>query len=260
MPPYYWCAATERAAAGATVLAWNPQYEGRFGKIPLIAYHYAGAGKVMFVASDSTWLWRQNVGDRYFYKFWGQSIRFVARREDQSNKSHLEVRPVRAQPGEQASVHLFAYRSDGEPVTAQACRATLLTPDAQQTLELVANPARPGHFVGRFAPETPGSYRIVYRADDQPQPVEASMQVLLAPAEFRHVSVNRPVLELMAHTSGGKVVELNDLGGIPHELQGEIRLERLHLEATLWDNWLVLLILVGVYVVDIGMRRFMGLS
>src|SRR5207253_7225657 len=82
MPPYYWCAAAEGPSPAATVLAWNPSIQGRFGKTPLVAHHYAGKGRVLFIGTDSTWLWRQNVGDRFFYTFWGQSIRFVARRYD----------------------------------------------------------------------------------------------------------------------------------------------------------------------------------
>ena len=78
MPPYYWCAAVDRPAPAATVLAWNPGATGRFGKLPLLTYHYAGRGRVFFVSTDSTWLWRRNVGDRFFYRFWGQVIRFVA--------------------------------------------------------------------------------------------------------------------------------------------------------------------------------------
>ena len=108
MPPFYWCAAVERPAAGATVLAWNPSVGTRYGKMPLVAHHYAGRGKVLFLGTDSTWLWRQNVGDRFFYKFWGQAIRFVASR-DQSElkkKGWLEVRPVRPQPGEQVDIGL----------------------------------------------------------------------------------------------------------------------------------------------------------
>jgi hypothetical protein len=36
------------------------------------------------VGTDSTWLWRRNVGDRFFYRFWGQAVRFVARRDEQT--------------------------------------------------------------------------------------------------------------------------------------------------------------------------------
>ncbi|HWE37176.1 MAG TPA: hypothetical protein VG406_11470, partial [Isosphaeraceae bacterium] len=59
MPPFYWCSAVERPAPAATVLAWNPSVEGRFGKLPLIAQHFAGRGRVLFVGTDSTFLWRQ---------------------------------------------------------------------------------------------------------------------------------------------------------------------------------------------------------
>ena len=79
----------------------------------------------MFVGTDSTWLWRQNVGDRFFYKFWGQSIRFVARRDEATQKkSWIEVRPVRAQPGEQAQIELMAFAADGSPrpTSRSACR------------------------------------------------------------------------------------------------------------------------------------------
>ena len=61
---------------GGDGLAENPSVATHaYGPLPLIATHHAGRGKVLFVGTDSTWLWRQNVGDRFFYKFWGQAIR-----------------------------------------------------------------------------------------------------------------------------------------------------------------------------------------
>ena len=71
---------------------------------------------MLFVGTDSTWLWRQNVGDRFFYKFWGQAIRAVARNDKTTQKkSWLEVRPVHVQPGEAARVELMAFAADGSP-------------------------------------------------------------------------------------------------------------------------------------------------
>src|SRR5262249_4005843 len=103
LAPYYWCAATERAAPAASVLAYNPTVTGPYGKLPLIAQHYAGKGRVLFIGTDETFRWRRNVGDRFFYTFWGQSIRGVARRDPKlAKKSWIEVRPVRCQPGESA--------------------------------------------------------------------------------------------------------------------------------------------------------------
>ena len=42
-------------------------------------YQIVGSGKTMFHAVDDTWRWRFRVGDRYFGRFWTQTIRFLAR-------------------------------------------------------------------------------------------------------------------------------------------------------------------------------------
>ena len=102
--PRCWCGTRSISPAG--------------GKTPLIAQSYAGQGQVLFVGTDSTWLWRQNVGDRFFYKFWGQAIRAVARNDKTTQKkSWLEVRPVHVEPGDAARVELMAFAADGSPRT-----------------------------------------------------------------------------------------------------------------------------------------------
>lgn len=259
MPPYYWCATAEQPAPAATVLAWNPQLESRFGRTPLIAHHYAGDGKVLFLGTDSTWSWRQNVGDRYFYKFWGQAIRFVAKRET-ANSGHnwIEVRPHRAQPGEEAQIELMAFHADGSPVKTPTREVSVLAPDARSTITLQADPAKPGRYTGRFTPTATGVHRLAYQPAGA-EPAEATVQVLTAPAEFRHPNVNRPLLESLASATGGEVIKLSELGSIPAKLQAETELKSLHREATVWDNWLTLVLLITVYSLDVGVRRLMGL-
>jgi len=261
MPPYYWCASAEQPAPAATVLAWNPNVETSFGKTPLIAFHYAGEGKVMFVGTDSTWLWRQNVGDRFFYKFWGQGIRFVARRDESAGKeSYVEVRPVRAQPGEEAQLELMAFSRDGAPIETPTTKVSLLAPGSRDTIELTADKNRKGLYTGKFTPEKPGVHRFVYQPPGGADPAEATIRVLVAPEEYRHPNLNRPTLELLASATGGKMIKLDDFGSIPEKLAGEAELKQLHHEATIWDNWLTLSVLVLVYSFDVGIRRMMGLS
>jgi hypothetical protein len=261
MPAYYWCAAAERPAPAATVLAWNPSVQGRFGTTPLVSHQYAGKGKVLFVGTDSTWLWRQNVGDRFFYKFWGQSIRFVSRRDDATaQKSWMEVRPIRAQPGEQAQVELMAFTADGAPFTQSQFAIRVLGEGSAQNVTLNADTSTKGRFTGKFTPQTVGEYRVLFDAAGGGQPVEAKIRVMAAGEELRHPNVNRPTLELLANTSGGKLVELPDLATIPDQLKGDSKLTELHREATIWDNWLTLAVLIALYSLDVGLRRLTGLS
>jgi len=260
MPPFHWCAAADRPAPGATVLAWNPSVSGRYGKLPLIAYHYAGKGKVAFVGTDSTWLWRQNVGDRFFYRFWGQALRLVARQDPaDAKKSRLEVRPTRVQVGDQALVELMAFAADGTPVIRKSLVVNLAGPGAPRPLELTADPELKGRYTGKFSAETAGDYRLSFESEGA-EKVETQFRVSGSAEEFRHPNVNRADLQKLAEGSGGKLIELPDLAVIPDLLRGEPRLSRVHREMTLWDNLLMLAVLVFVYSLDVGLRRLAGVS
>ncbi|MFM8218306.1 MAG: hypothetical protein ACKOJF_05225, partial [Planctomycetaceae bacterium] len=160
MPAYYWCAAAQRPSPAATVLAVNPHVENGYGKLPLIAWQYFGTGRVLFLGTDSTWLWRQNSGDRYYYTFWGQALRFVGRGDpDDKQKSRLELHPNRVQPGEATRVELHAFDDDGKPIEGRTHFVMVAAPDGQTaTVEVTADARQPGRFVGRFVPRVAGDY------------------------------------------------------------------------------------------------------
>jgi hypothetical protein len=308
------------------VLAYNGSLPpGDYGKKPLIAHQYAGQGRVMFVGLDSTWLWRQNVGDRYFYKFWGQAIRFVARRDPAAQKkSWMEVRPLRAQPGERATIELMAF-SDGTPLGEREVPVQVSDGKAMNTLvKLLADPTVKGRYTGNFMLDDAGEYTVTYNPGGDAPPVVGKVRVMTSIEELRHPNVDRVALHRLGETSGGKLVELpdvatryntqdvptlgqpvdvkelnetdrmpedrttynvwraakdnpqgappgvylvNDKGqpvcrveGIPALLQGETKVTPSHRESEIWDNWLVLSLLIFLYSLDVGLRRLRGLS
>jgi hypothetical protein len=255
MLPYQWCVAAVRPNPAATVLASNPNIVNNYGKLSLIAWQPVGKGRVMLVGTDSTWLWRQNVADRLFYKFWGQSIRFVARSEDAAKKkSWFEVKPVRTRPGEEALIEL---RTPGEQPSVAI---EISGPETQTTLVLDADPSTKGRYLGRFRVPAVGDFRFNYAAGN----AEARLRVLASAEEMRYPNVNRTVLRTLAETTGGELVELSDPNWaqkIVSKLKGEPKVvKRPPVEATIWDNWMVLTLLVFVYTLDVGMRRLGGLS
>ena len=264
MPEYYWCAAVERPAAGAEVLAWNPSVRLAQGKLPLISWHPAGAGKVMFIATDSTWLWRRTVGDRFFYKFWGQSLRFMAPRDEKGGaKSFIEVRPVRVQPGEEATIELTAVLdADGKPREEEKLAVAINGPGGSKTVELQRDSRREGFYRGSFLPEEAGKHAVSFTPPTgaAEQGAEALLNVMIAPEEFRQPQLNRATLEGLSQATGGKLIPLDQLGSLGPLLTGKTLTTRRQDQATIWDNWLVLVVLVVVYSIDVGIRRLMGLS
>jgi hypothetical protein len=261
LPPYYWCAAAERPAPGATVLAYNP-IQTSYGKLPLIAHHYAGQGRVLFVGTDETFRWRQNVGERFFYRFWGQATRFVARRDTKgSKKSWMEVRPLRAQPGENAEIELMAFGPNGAPLTDPKQVTQVTGGGKMQTVSLTADPYVKGRYTGRFTPTSAGEYLVSYTPPGQKEPIEGRLRVTSSTEEMRQPNVNRTALELIASNSAkGELVELPDLANIEEKLSGDSKFTELHREASLWDNWITLALLIVLYTLDVGLRRLMGLS
>ena len=77
---------------------------------------------------------------------------------------------------------------------------------------------------------------------------------------MRQPNLNRALLEQVAAASGGALVELTELPSIENRLEGESKTFDLHREASLWDKWLTLALLVTLYTIDVGIRRLMGLS
>lgn len=260
MPPFYWCAAAERAAAGATILAWNPAVGGRLGAVPLIAWHQAGAGKVLFVGTDSTWTWRQNVGDRYFYRFWGQAIRFVARQPEGIKTSRLAVRPPRVSPGQPVYIELMAYTREGLPRAEETLKTLVTGGTAMRQVQLNADRSRRGRFSGSFIAEKAGIHNVIFEPGDGGPVLSGEVRVTPALLELRHAQVQRPILRALAEATGGRMLELPQLGTIGDQFHGVPKLTRVQREASLWDNWLVLLLLAVLYSLDVGIRRLRGLS
>jgi hypothetical protein len=261
MPTYFWASAVERPSPAAIVLARNPSIENRWGKQPLIAYQFAGKGKVAFLGMDATFLWRQNVGDRFFYKFWGQMLRFVGRTDEEAAKENrLLVRPVRVQPGESAEIELFAFTADGQPRIDSTLKVSTLGASGSQMVELVADKFVKGRFTGKFSPKDIGEHRVLYQPNDSPKTIEGKLRVMPSSEELRDPNLNRPLLETLASTTGGKVISIAELASLPEQFKGEPMLIEVHREASIWDNWFTLLLITLIYAVDVGLRRLSGLS
>ena len=71
----YWSYPALRAKTLAKVLAESidPADENRFGRRPLIATMPFGRGRSLFIGVDELWRTRYDVGDRYFYRFYGEA-------------------------------------------------------------------------------------------------------------------------------------------------------------------------------------------
>lgn len=119
---------------------------------------------------------------------------------------------------------------------------------------MVADKALPGRYTGKYVPAEKGGYRIVYEPGGG-EKVEAQMHVRASTEELRRPNVDRDALAQI-----GKLIEPKDLAVISGEFKGEPKTISLRRDEPIWDNWLMLTMLIVIYSIDVGLRRLSGLS
>lgn len=255
MPPFFLAAAATTPTPAATVLA-EVRAPGIRESRPLVVEAPAGNGRVLWIGTDETFRWRRNLGDQLFWRFWGQALRSVARRPDRPiDATWLAVSPARCEPGSPVLVELNLVDAQRQPVVAASQTATVTGPAAASVT--LQPGGRPGLYAGMFVPESTGRHVVEVAA---PGPVSGELVVAEPSRERAQAGVDRESLEAIADLSGGAVVEIGDFASLPRRLAAKSVETRETFEDDLWDTWPVLLLLVGLFCVDVGIRRLSGSS
>jgi len=261
MPEFFRAAAVERPRPTATVLAEVNDPRGR-GSMPLVVEATAGRGRTAWVGTEETFRWRRNVGDPIFWRFWGQMLRSIARRDDRpADAAWLVVEPDRCEPGSTVLVELNlppappGGAAAARPAEPPAQSITVTLAGRSTPLELVAA-ERPGLYRGGFTPAAAG--RHVLGATSAAGPLSADLVVAPSRRELARTAVDRPALRAVADFTGGAVLEADAFSTLAYRLEEATVEATRSLEDDVWDTWPVLVLLVGLYGVDIAIRRLTG--
>ncbi len=259
LPELLWYFEAPKKKPAAVVLAEHPAQPGSDGPLPIIVYQIAGSGKAMFHAVDDTWRWRFRAGDRYFGRFWTQTIRFLARSKLLGQKK-AELRTERRRYLRNQPVEVkVRFPNPG---------------DAPTTGEVAVEVEHQGH----------GSRRLVLRAASGsknlfegviPQVVEGEYEVRLLPppvlegglpttrfsvdppdGERERTEMNQPELVQAATVSGGKFYVPSDAGSLLDDLPTP---QQVPLDTdppiALWNTWPVLALFLTLLVAEWVLRK-----
>jgi hypothetical protein len=207
LPESYWYCEAPRKKPAALVLAEHPTALGADGKLPLIVYQFVGTGKSMFQAFDDTWRWRFRTGDKYFGRYWVQTIRFLARsrlvgqrqaeiqtdrrRYQRGDPIQLRVRfpnPAQAPAGGEVAVQV---ERQGEPGRRLGLK---LAPGTRNVFEGIIPQAREGNYEVRLLPPP-----VLSGATPS-----TTFQVDAPVGEFERIEMNQTELVRAAERTGGK--------------------------------------------------------
>lgn len=256
MSPFFQAAAATVAKPSATVLA-HVRAPGRRDLVPLVADAPVGNGRVLWIGCDETFRWRRNVGDPLFWRFWGQALRSVARREDRpTDASWIVVSPSRCEPGSPIFIELNLVDAEKKPVVKT--NQQILVADAAVESVVLEPAGRPGLYVGSFTPRATG--RHVFTHGGERDQLRGELIVAEPTRERTQTSVDRDALQTLADLSGGAIIEPGEFSSLPYRLAAQAVETRASLTDDLWDTWPVLVLLVGLFCLDVGIRRLSGSS
>ena len=262
MPPYYWCAAAEKASPGATVLAWNPVAERgrRQDAVDRPGLCRPGPGvvrrhrfDVAVAAERRRPLLLQVLGP-------GHSRRRPQRQDDAEEElagSAAGSRPAgRSGSGRVDGLRrrrLAAPRADADRAAADRRRDRRGRYDRRPNVK--------GRYTGKFTPKNSGEYRLTYTPDGQLAGGSdvagggGAGRVETAEPQPRRPGATGRRFARQARSSCTIWLRWRD------ELKDETtQIQRSPPPASLWDNWLTLTALVVLYSLDVGLRRLRGLS
>jgi hypothetical protein len=229
---------------------------------PVIMFQFIGAGRVLFHAIDSTWRWRIGAGDTYFARYWGQTIRFLAR----GNLAHGD--------GIQITTDRREYRI-GEEV---AVRARLLDPQfngSGEKLEIIVdspgqrrrravlrrNPAYPTVFEGSLTDLPAASYEVlVVEPSLTGKPPSVSFSVAALPGELARLEMDSGALSAAAKISRGKFYTIASAEKLVEQLPRGRRVPIKNLPAIpIWNQWWLLATFLAALIAEWMLRKRKGM-
>jgi hypothetical protein len=213
------------AKPGATVYGRysDPESGGGEGRPVYMAGQFYGAGRVFYMGSGEMWRLRA-LSDSYFEQIYTKLIRHVSqgRLLLGSSRGMLLVDRDRYLLGNTVVVRAQLSNAQFEPLDAPSVTLQVVRPDStSEGLQLAADPARKGMYVGQFTALQEGTYRLEMTVPESgDEQLSRRIQVKVPDLERENPERNDTLLSEIAKRTGGFYYVGADavLGarGVPH--------------------------------------------
>lgn len=270
--PLPWYQPVSRRHAEATVLAEHPTDTCISDKNPqpLIAIRRYGRGEVVYLGFNEMWRLRKKFGELYYRQFWGQMIHRLGLSHALGSQKRFIVRTDRRhyQADDVAIVTIEAYDANFDPLTdknliGRKLQAELQLPDqageASPVQRLSISLLRDGIFETRLPVFRAGEHRIRVKDPITGEITQVGFQVAAVSAERRSAVRNVGLQEDIARSTGGKAYDLETASKLADEIECASVAEQTIKVFSLWDTWLVFLLVSGSLIGEWFFRKMENL-
>ncbi len=210
----------------------------------MILYQFLGEGKTMFHAFDDTWRWRFRAGDKYFGRFWVQTVRFLARsRLVGQRQAEIQTDRRRYQQRQPIQIRVRFPNAGLAPTSGDVVVEVKRAGHGPRKLALKLMPGTRNVFEGALPQAAEGDYEVRL----MPPPVlegpipKTSFRVEPPVNEFERIEMNETELTGAATSTKGKFYKPLDAEALLKDLPpaAKVPLDT-DPPIPLWNTWPVL--------------------
>ena len=233
---------------------------------PAVVGRRFGAGRVLYLAFDSTWRWRYEVADKYHERFWLQTARWLMEPPYAARDKYVSIDaggPL-YRTGEKALIRVRLRDRAGKPLSGAEARAVVFRDGRKvAVIPLEGDPAGGGSYRATTPELEPGSYEVgvsVEGFSELELRARASFEVEpRKEKEYAVLSCNETLLKRMAQLSGGIYLREEEAGSLPGLLaplsEGRVVVTETRLAQSYW--WFIPFVLL--LTVEWILRKRLGL-
>jgi uncharacterized membrane protein len=230
LPALSGCVALGDAKAGATVLLVHPAAQVHDQPAIVLAAEQVGKGRSLAFAADTTWRWslflRAAGRDSPYFRFWGQSVRWLAGQSDLKRATAASVVAMlprdRFVPGDSVPLRAEVTDTDGQSTAYANVQAVVTGPDGKsQTVALAAVENDLGLYGGAMKPHAAGTYSVKFTASKDGKSLgnDTTTFAVTPPASEMETLAARPAtLQEIAQQTGGTYSEIGGIDALADRL------------------------------------------
>ncbi len=232
--------------------------------LPVVSLQLVGAGRVVFHATDESYLWaRVHGSDEYYERYWLQMIRYLSRAKLLGANRSVELVPDRNQyyRGETIPLQVRFFDDRMAPAADDGVVVLLEREEGRrQRVKLQRDLVRRGVFEATVGNLAEGAYRAwIVVPTMEGQPPSWQFAVVPPPGEHAKLEMDAEDLQQAAKTSEGRFFTLRNarslLNELPHGRQ--VRIESLP-PTPVWNSPLLVALFVALLTGEWLWRKRLG--